>query len=190
MIIDLIDKCFLSNFFKKRKLNKEYKQYINEHIANVQKAWNELQELAKNECFTFYYDDFINRQICYLIDNHDQDKYNHNIFDSYRKNFFPINEKEKKKNKKRFEFAWKYHWTNNPHHHQFWKSFDIVWGKYPQIPYQCFLIEMICDWQAMGYKFGDNAYEYYYANKDDIFIYPEWVEYLESILELYNKKKI
>ena len=51
-------------------------------------------------------------------------------------------------------------------------------------------IEMICDWQAMGYVFGDTANQYYNSNKDTIKLYPELREWIERLLQELDDKFI
>jgi adenosyl cobinamide kinase/adenosyl cobinamide phosphate guanylyltransferase len=160
----------------------EYKSYIAEHISNVQKAWKEVQEKCKDEHFV--YDDWDFWTINYLIENHDKSKLDSTEFDSYRKQFYPINDQEKENNKDNFERAWLHHQLNNPHHWQFWELIK----KLPELKanqqagIDHYLIEMICDWQAMGYKFGDTAYDYYHKNKDKIIIPEGYQEFVERIL--------
>lgn len=50
----------------------------------------------------------------------------------------------------------------------------------------CAYLEMICDWQAMGYVNGDSATEYYRNHKDEIKIDPNWVSLVEEILDLLD----
>lgn len=50
----------------------------------------------------------------------------------------------------------------------------------------CAYLEMICDWQAMGYVNGDSAPEYYRNHKDEIKIDPNWVSLVEEILDLLD----
>lgn len=162
---------------------KDYCLYIDTHIQNVQKAWNE--EVSKID------DDFIQSHIDELteqIKQHDASKWNDDEFDAYRANYYPINDQEKIDNEANFQAAWYNHFQNNPHHWQHWlnekgeleplKGEDEVKKAY---------IEMICDWQAMGYVFGDTAYQYYNQNKDTIKLYPELQNWVEELLNKLEK---
>lgn len=77
---------------------------------------------------------------------------------------------------KHFEEAWVHHYSVNKHH---WNHWCYDWEKYynlpsidiedcklehpEQIPHD-YLIYMICDWEAMGYKFNDTPQQYYLNN--------------------------
>lgn len=160
-----------------------YYNYVNTHIENVQKAWNE--EVSTID------DNFIQKHIDELteqIKHHDESKWSEDEFDAYRANYNPINDQEKIDNEANFQAAWYHHFQNNPHHWQHWidengelkplENKDIVKMNY---------VEMICDWQAMGYVFGDTAYQYYEQNKDTIKIYPELKSWFKSILNKLEK---
>lgn len=167
---------------------KTYKNYIKEHILNVKKAWKEIQEKCKDE--SILWNDYDFWSIDCLIQNHDVSKFSCLEFDAYRANFYPVNEIEKENNKINFKQAWLHHQLNNPHHWQFWEYLK----KFPTLKINKkadmvhYLIEMICDWQAMGYKFGDTAYDYFYKNKNKIIIPNEYYDFVERILEKLKRK--
>ena len=150
----------------------EYLKYIEEHIYNVERAWRTI----KRTCVTYLAykcnaSDFI--FINDLISKHDLSKYSKEEFEPYRKNFYPINEQEKQNNKESFEKAWEHHYMMNPHHWDYWAA-D---GRENEMPFT-YVVEMICDWQAMGYKFGNTPKEYYEKNKNNIIlgkIQEEWI---------------
>ena len=62
--------------------------------------------------------------------------------------------------KKNFDKAWEHHYKNNPHHWNYWLDKKGV----PQRIDGKYLSQMICDWEAMGLKFGDTAQNYYLKN--------------------------
>lgn len=157
-----------------------YKDYIYEHMQNVQKAWNNMKNIPEClELINKYCPDSIN-VIDNMIKNHDQSKYSKEEFNSYRKQFFPINVEEKKQNKAAFDRAWEHHYMNNPHHWDYW---DKIGSDMPFI----YIVEMVCDWEAMGYKFGNTSLEWYNDNKDKIHIGDEQRKFAESLMELMNK---
>jgi hypothetical protein len=61
-----------------------------------------------------------------------------------------------------FNRAWTLHYTRNKHHWNHWVRHD---GLVLDMPSKC-INQMICDWRAMGRKFGDSAGSYYDKNKD------------------------
>lgn len=163
----------------KSKMEKKYKDYVDTHIANVNRAWKE--EISKID------DKFIQenkKAITEKVKNHDKSKYDEEEFDAYRANYDPINEKERANNEAKFQAAWLHHFQNNNHHWQHWidETGKLDKAKYDKDTVMKAYIEMICDWQGMGYVFGDNAAQYYNDNKDKIKIYPELRKWLENLL--------
>lgn len=139
---------------------KEYTIYIDKHRANVQKAWDEVQEKCKDLLSA----NLSSTQLALIesnIKNHDMSKYGEEEFEPYRKWFYPVEESEK--SKKEFDKAWQHHKENNLHHPDIWKER----GNQDLMPYY-FIVEMVCDWQAMGYVFGNNAKQYYEKEKTNI----------------------
>lgn len=158
---------------------RDYNEYIREHRNNVFKAWQEMQIKCKDE--PFIVDDWLYGIITQEIKYHDMTKYSSEEFTQYRKNFYPCSEEEK--DKAEFEKACKHHYANNSHHWQYWINDDGTFKK--AVPWDMMIayVEMVCDWTAMAYKFGDNALSYYEKNKNEIKIEPEHIEFIERILK-------
>ena len=98
----------------------------------------------------------VKNSVSMQVRTHDISKYSENEFEAYRKNFYPVNEKEKEENLQDFEKAWKHHYENNMHHWNWWAKNDI--NGMPLI----FIVEMCCDWIAMSMQFPTkNALEWY-----------------------------
>ncbi len=160
----------------------EYNEYIREHRRNVVAAWKELQGKCKNE--PIICDDWTRLAIDRAITLHDISKYSEHEFVQYRQYFYPCNNTEK--DEELMESAWKHHYTTNRHHWEYWINDDgtfkrgmtVVDGV--DIDRTCAYVEMICDWQAMGYKFGDNALAYYQSEKKPIRVAD--CEFVERIL--------
>lgn len=171
---------------RKEECVKEYTEYINTHIANVNKAWkNQVSKLT---------DDFIKEnynEISKLIKDHDLSKYGDEEFPAYRANYFPVDEDEKKNNESDYEKAWEHHYKNNIHHWQHWlnKDNDLLPIEDLNLVKEAY-IEMICDWQGMGYVFGNTANQYYKENKDTIKLYPELLGWVEGLLQQLDDKFI
>lgn len=60
---------------------------------------------------------------------------------------------------KKFDKAWDHHYKYNKHHWDHWI------GK--RMPHK-YILQMICDWEAMALKFGDTAQQFYMNNYDKI----------------------
>jgi len=153
----------------------QYRKYIEEHTSNVWKAWTDNQHL-----FISVDSDIIKKTSKNIL-VHDLSKYSKEEFEPYRKNFFPINEKEKENNKLDFDKAVQHHYAYNQHHWNYWVRADGIAVEMNMI----YIIEMICDWIAMGYKFNNTAKEYYEKNKEKInlnIISRKQVEYFLSMI--------
>lgn len=169
-----------------KKKEEEYKDYIKEHINNVKKAWNKMKESDNIlEVISDFLDDNNNLDLFIVqvnanINNHDNSKYSKEEFDAYRKHFFPISDEEKELSKEEFETAWRHHYTHNLHHYDWWYENN----KLDNMPIM-YVVEMICDWEAMSYKFGTNTKEWYYKNIDtEIHLGEKQRRLTERILEL------
>lgn len=144
---------------------REYCDYIEEHLLNVQKAWKILQEALKHE--NVIWDDHLFFNIDQMIKEHDVSKMSSEEFIPYQQVFFPVDEEKKGK----LGSGWEHHKANNPHH---WEN----WTKNPQrFPneHSCHIVCMIADWMGMGMKFDDTAESYYESAKEKIDI-PEWAD--------------
>ena len=130
-----------------------YLDYLEEHIDNVRKAFNDLTKKCSGMAWVG--DDMTWHTMCLQVEFHDLSKFSAEEFVQYRESFYPINDKEKAESD--MLSAWEHHKQHNSHHHETAESYlDII--------------HMVIDWTAMGYKFGDTAQEYYEANKDKIVI--------------------
>lgn len=160
------------------KIN-EYKEYIKEHLGNVNKAFKEF--INNDQCLKILHEESngynqILDMIKINIDNHDASKYSDIEFDAYRKTFYSVDDKEKEDNKESFAIAWKHHYENNLHH---WDSWVEKKEDMPTV----YVVEMICDWQAMSYKFGGNAAEWYNKEKGKIILTDKTRKLVESFLD-------
>lgn len=146
---------------------RDYCDYIEEHLCNVSKAWAILQR----DCADMHplYDDHLWSVIDQMILEHDISKMSYEEFIPYQQNFFPVGEKDGT----RFEAAWEHHALHNPHH---WENWTKAEESFPNES-ACHCVCMVCDWMAMGMKFGDTA-ESYYAKHSARINLPEWADKL------------
>lgn len=150
-----------------KSLENTYKEYIDNHRQNVQKAWTVMK--SNSDCMNLISNIMVTNiesvisLIDSLIEAHDVSKYGVDEFFAYRKEFYPVSPEEKEANKDAFELAWKHHYHNNLHHWNWWyetnKMYDMS---------LMYVVEMVCDWEGMGYKFGNSSLEYYNKNRDSI----------------------
>lgn len=160
------------------KKTREYINYIEEHVENVRKAWEELKIKCKD--MSFICDDYRYFSIEDLVDRHDASKLSEEEFVRYRKYFYPT--KEEEETKRSLSKAFEHHKKENDHHWQTWTEKEY----YNPYSKEIFCVEMILDWMAMGYKFGDTSKEYYEKNKDKIYL-PDWS--INFIYEIFDKLK-
>lgn len=146
---------------------REYLDYVERHINNVEKAWKLIQE----KCSHIHplTDDWLWSNIDYAIKHHDVSKLSPEEFVQYRRQFYPVDEMEKDRNKDAFKAAWRNHKARNHHHWETWAN-----RKREDYPNQaaCNLVEMLVDWTAMGFEMEDSAEEYYEKMKKTINLKP------------------
>lgn len=168
----------VSQKIKIKKKENKYKKYLKKHQKNIKKAY--YNEIANNPNIFLLIDKEILDKLYKRILNHDKSKYSKEEFDAYRKNFFPINKKEKEENLKNFEKAVEHHYKNNPHHwqnRQYKEKFDITNDE--EI---VDVLENVLDWVSVGYEFKNTAKEYYDKNKNNIILNSKEKVYLEHII--------
>lgn len=131
----------------------EYQKYINEHIRNVNLAFEKYKfKLCKALNVSVY-------SLGENIQKHDLSKFSDEEFNPYRNWFYPCLNEEK--NKESFDKAWEHHYLNNPHHPQYWVRENYIEDMPP-----IYLAEMLIDWEAMSMKFGGNTYDYYLKERN------------------------
>lgn len=164
------------------KKTREYLDYIERHILNVEKAWSEIQEKCKN--MRFIYDDYVYNTIDAKVKHHDMSKLENEEFVYYRMKFYPTDTENKFLSKqlidKNFQEAWKHHYTINDHHWENWLKKHYLNSYEGEI--NC--VHMIIDWLAMSYEFGDTPRGYYEKNKGKIHL-PNWA--IKFIYEIFDK---
>lgn len=155
----------------------QYDDYIWWHRDAVRDAFTEMVMCPDLNWILLdpeIYDNMLTR-----IEQHDMSKYSEEEYDAYRKHFYPINEQEKNESEKEFDAAWEHHWKTNDHHWQ-----NRVNDTEFNTETECAILENVCDWLAMGYKFKDRPYQYYERNKEEITskLPAKQIEFLEKII--------
>lgn len=156
---------------KHTKKIREYCDYIDEHILNVKKAWDLVYEKCKD--MHPFYDDFLYAFMCLEIEEHDLSKISPEEFIQYQQYFFSVENEKVPDKVNNFKKAWSNHLSENPHH---WQSWTKRKESFPN-ENACHCIMMVCDWVAMGFKFEDNAKNYYEKEKETIDL-PDWADKL------------
>lgn len=135
---------------------KEYEEYIKEHIQNVRNSYNDRKSKIQ---LVLRLSEGDMQKLENRIKNHDASKWSNEEFDAYRRHFHSVSDKEKEDSKEDFEQAWKHHYSVNDHHPEYWKNTNMS---------NIAIAELICDWEAMGRKFGGNPLEYFEKNKSKL----------------------
>jgi hypothetical protein len=159
-----------------------YIKYYQRHTYYVVLAWKDIQNiLIENGIIN---EDEFNR-INHLILCHDNSKIDEEEFEAYGTKFYPLKSDVpivQEDIDTAFKAAWAHHKANNIHHHQTLKD-------YQGSDWKCFLIEMLCDWIAMGWETGTLASDYYQMHKEKIDLPIEYKVLLEELLNLINKSE-
>jgi len=72
---------------------------------------------------------------------------------------YDFNGENSKVDTQRFNKAWQHHKDRNKHHWDYWSERNL------EMPNK-YVNQMICDWKAMGRKFGNTVQEFYLKNYD------------------------
>lgn len=168
---------------EQKKAENEYKEYIEEHINNVNKAWSLMK---KNKDIMKYIGKEAGIDVAFMIaslDNqikaHDLSKFSVEEWEPYRMHHHSINDQEKIDSKADYEKAWEHHYTNNLHHWNWW-----AYNNQKDKMTLNYVIEMCCDWIAMSMKFGGDAY-HWYLDQTDIILGEKQKTWLINILTKY-----
>jgi hypothetical protein len=113
---------------------------------------------------------------------HDLSKFSRAEFQPYAWKFFPPDDGfvDSRRIENAFLHAWLHHQHRNRHHWNYW----VVDQSEPRaLPMpDNYLVEMVCDWRAVGRQLGNTAREYYEKNRRRIILHPETRKKLERML--------
>lgn len=166
---------------------KEYREYIDTHIANVQKAYDKIvkqyaeDELTANQL----------KQLENNLKEHDKDKNIPFMFDAYRRNHCPINDEEKEAAEEDYAIAWEYHKNINPHHWEYWLNSNMEFAdNIDENEMKLAYFEMLCDWLSFGFRKEEKSatgesteFETWYnENKEDIKIHPQLEKWFSGLI--------
>lgn len=176
------------------KKQKEYHDYIVEHIGFVKDAYkNYFLPLLDKENISFLIPDEELKQaikdIAPDVETHDASKFGDDEFDAYRAKYYQTAEEAKADEytqrllSDKAEEAWVHHYTANKHHPNHYV--DINTGEVRDMELKD-IIHMLCDWLAMGRKFGNDTRTWYEkdAEKEKKCMTDRTKELVEEIL--YN----
>lgn len=138
----------------------EYKQYLETHINNVKRVWEELLKphITNNR---------LKLMVSEVVENHDKSKYGEEEWKPYLDYFYPDPVIPSDVVDKNFNYAWLHHIHNNPHHWQYWllqeDEGNLLALDMPEVE----VLHMLCDWGSFRYN-DDSMHstrEWYENNK-------------------------
>ena len=161
-----------------------YVKYIKEHKARVIDAWNEIQIKCQNQPFVT--DKYINWYISNLVNHHDDSKFDDIEFEPYRKYFYPTTEEtDKEQIQKEYDEAWIHHYTNNPHHWEYWCMYDQDKERNSlSFIRQAYHVEMMCDWMAMSQFENNTVPDWYINNQNKIVMNDDDKQFTEMLIDI------
>ena len=144
----------------------KYSEYLETHIANVQKAYEWLKE---NTSVSKDYD----------FSNHDASKYSKEEFEGYAEYFYGSG-------RNNIYYEWLHHIHHNPHHWEYWVLPDDEergYSLYLPMPEE-YIVEMICDWMSFGIAKNDpyELFDYWKVQQSRISIHPLSLKRVAEIL--------
>ena len=163
----LLEDSFVNNgddSSERLKKEQEYLDYIKEHIEFVKKAYViYFVPLLDKTCISNMISDSELKdaieKLSLTIETHDASKFSDAEFDGYRAKYYPTQKEASDPEMQealadRYERCWVHHYTTNWHHPEYWYNQETKTAKdMPLIA----IVEMICDWEAMGMKFNNIA---------------------------------
>lgn len=163
------------------KKEAEYKKYINDHIALVQKVW----ERFKKDNYKKGEDENLLRLVDKDIKEHDLSKYVGNEFIGYRQWFYP--EEGEAKNEDKFMRAWNSHQKKNSHHWQYFVMPNADGGDKVLYMGVVDILCMLSDWTAMSIQNNNSVTEWYNKNKPSMILHDDTVSMIEEFLPKFEK---
>lgn len=184
----------------------EYTKYIDTHIENIYISWKVHKFDILSWCSTRIEMNtkFVESTLIKNIKDHDISKYDPEEFLGYRVKFYPT-EMEKKLIElddrsyniveNSFNTAWIKHAHTNKHHPEYWftKDYDEKRNEWYDmvVPMDIlYIIEMLLDWDAMGIKFGGNAYTYWQEHKQEKILHSTTITLIEDLIPVFKYRNI
>lgn len=160
---------------ERNKKEAEYLDYIKEHIAFVNQAFEIYMKplLNMTNISSKVSDEALKAAINSVgenIDTHDASKFSDSEFDGYRAKWYPTQlelqggQEYNDKVDERYEECWKHHYTVNAHHPAHWYDFENKVARDMTLEA---IVEMLCDWEAMSLKFKTNTLNWYENDATD-----------------------
>ena len=156
-----------------------YFEHYAKHTYYVVLAWKEIQSVLIEQGLISE-EEF--QKINQLIIWHDNSKISEDEWLPYARRFYSSHGNEESV-KRDFKKAVAHHKKENLHHFESLKNyFGPDW--------KCYIVEMVCDYIAMGWEFGKYIFEYYEENRNQIELPARYQEYLDWVLNSLRESTI
>lgn len=159
---------------------REYLDYLEEHVSNVEKAWKEV--IAKCKDMPLFEKESMFLWLQDEIIDHDISKLQRDELAQYRESFYPAKHEAQKQS---LGDAWEHHKLVNMHHHEAWTSHTYADPE----EWKIHCAHMIIDWTAMGYKFGDCAQDFYESARCSCILNGEKRKFMYNIFKYLGGQK-
>ena len=156
----------------------KYFEHYAKHTRFVTLAWKAIcEELWNRGMLTEKEFEETNKHIIW----HDQSKMDKSEWDFYAERLF--GDKVDVEVKDRFKEAIREHKAKNLHHFESLKD-------YKGDDWRCYVVELVCDYIAMGWEFDNYILEYYDSVKEEIELPSKYKAYLEQILNILREPQL
>ena len=125
----------LSESTRITKEQREYSEYLTQHITNVKRGYFWIKENAPE-----ILEGCDKEKVEANLIVHDESKYSNEEYDAYSKFFYG---ERTVAVRRAFRAACMHHFMNNPHHPEWWMGMDMT---------QEALVEALCDWWSFSWK--------------------------------------
>lgn len=153
--------------------------HIQKHTLYVVVAWKYIREELWDRDLL---DEGEFEKTNLLITWHDTSKVTKEEWGAYSERLYGDN-KSDPTIKANFKEAVKKHKERNLHHYESLRD-------YKGNDWKCYVVELVCDYIAMGWELDNYILEYYDKVKDEINLPPEYKSYLETILSMLREDSL
>lgn len=162
----------------------KYTDYLTSHMHQVNHIWEGLRELV-----TTQFDELITLgtrlKTTQNVSLHDRSKFSVEEWGPYLEKFYG-DKPNSPETQEAFDKAWLLHQRRNPHHWQYWVLIEDG-GNIKPLPMPLeYILEMLCDWGSMSYKFDNIPSKWYNSNKSKMKLHPGTRDMVEDLLPLLD----
>lgn len=185
----------LENIEEIQKMEEKYNNYIKRHKEAVINSFEDMMSCPEIMDLDYFQNQDIIDRLRSEIQNHDESKYSEEEYEPYRKHYDPINDEEAL-NTEEYECAWLHHYSNNPHHWEYWCVLNPDTGCFElkddidEEEYKFYEIERLCDWCAMSRQFENRVKDWVEQNSEKI-VQPDFIiDFQNRLIDIIDRNEI